>query len=111
MNTLQVARDGSKSKRKGCSRLIFTCDNGWEIASQYENDGECDCAKCEDESQWTCQTCGGCPTCPLDWRASFEKRLKPEVNRARAASESNTNVLQVNALTFTQKCLNGDIKN
>eukprot|EP00808_Paulinella_micropora_P001072 g36165.t1 len=38
MNTLQVARDGSKSKRKGCSRLIFTCDNGWEIASQYEND-------------------------------------------------------------------------
>eukprot|EP00808_Paulinella_micropora_P008607 g12734.t1 len=70
MNTLQVARDGSKSKSKrskecspylgGPNAGVFTCNNGWEIYLPWKNNGRCECPDCEDETNWTCQTCGGC---------------------------------------------------
>eukprot|EP00808_Paulinella_micropora_P026689 g672.t1 len=69
MNTLQVARDGSKSKSKrskecspylgGPNAGVFTCNNGWEIYLPWKNNGRCECPDCEDETNWTCQTCGG----------------------------------------------------
>jgi hypothetical protein len=42
----------------------FTCNNGCEIAGEYVNDGRlCDCAECEDEDSFTCETCEEeCPT-------------------------------------------------
>jgi len=43
----------------------FTCNNGCEISPEYENDAYCDCAECEDERDFTCETCGGCPK-PID---------------------------------------------
>ena len=40
---------------------LFTCNDGCEIYTGFENDGWCDCSECEDENSWTCETCS-CPT-------------------------------------------------
>lgn len=41
----------------------FVCNDGCDIRDTYMNDGYCDCSGCEDESSYTCESCGaGCPT-------------------------------------------------
>ena len=42
----------------------FECDDGCTISVNYINDNMCDCSNCEDESDWTCETCnaGVCPS-------------------------------------------------
>ena len=44
---------------------VFSCNNGCGIDWGYVNDAYCDCAECEDEFDFTCETCGGCPS-PTD---------------------------------------------
>ena len=39
----------------------FVCNDNCTIDNQYYDDGWCDCTQCEDEPDWTCTTCGGCP--------------------------------------------------
>ena len=41
----------------------YACNDGiCSIDASYVNDGSCDCSECDDEDDWTCDTCGGCPT-------------------------------------------------
>lgn len=41
---------------------FFVCDNNWTIPFLYVDDAWCDCPACEDEFDFDCTTCGGCPT-------------------------------------------------
>ena len=41
-------------------RSSFECHNGCEIDDSNVNDGWCGCSSCEDEDDWTCDTCD-CP--------------------------------------------------
>ena len=36
---------------------IFCCKNGCEILTSQVNDANCDCATCEDEDSYSCNTC------------------------------------------------------
>ena len=35
----------------------FQCDDGCSIPNEFEDDDWCDCSDCEDEPNWTCDTC------------------------------------------------------
>jgi len=39
----------------------FICNDGCYIRTRLQNDNYCDCKECEDEENWTCNSCGGCP--------------------------------------------------
>ena len=42
---------------------LWTCNDGCTILSTFQNDDDCDCPDCSDESSWTCSTCHeGCKT-------------------------------------------------
>ena len=41
--------------------MYFSCDDGCPLFEEFINDGYCDCSSCEDENDWTCGTCPGCP--------------------------------------------------
>ena len=45
------------------------CNDGCVITEDFLDDGYCDCSECEDESDWTCDTCSsdGCPTTCGTW--------------------------------------------
>ena len=40
---------------------IYVCNDGCPILDLYIDDDWCDCSSCEDESSWTCASCGDCP--------------------------------------------------
>jgi hypothetical protein len=47
------------------------CVDGCELVLDYVNDGVCDCAECEDEDPFTCETCReGCPADCGDTRSA-----------------------------------------
>ena len=46
----------------------FSCNDGCPISEDFIDDYYCDCSECEDEANWTCDTClGGCPTDCYDY--------------------------------------------
>ena len=44
-----------------CPDGKFCCDDGCEIPATYEDDYYCDCAECEDEPSFTCESCRNVP--------------------------------------------------
>eukprot|EP00808_Paulinella_micropora_P020507 g1892.t1 len=50
------------SSKSSSTENFYVCDDGCKIRDSYFKDGICDCSKCEDERDFTCETCGGCPT-------------------------------------------------
>ena len=54
---------GSTTGGTGGTDDYFDCEDGCQISSGYVDDHWCDCSKCEDETDWECETCSeGCPT-------------------------------------------------
>ena len=55
-------------RRNLCDAPSFVCDNGCMYPPSFINDNMCDCAGCEDEQHWSCETCAsggnGCPSAP-----------------------------------------------
>jgi hypothetical protein len=60
--------DGGPVTQPPVDQSPSMCINGCELDSTYVNDEWCDCAECEDEDSFTCETHGdGCPTDYGDW--------------------------------------------
>mmetsp|Transcript_75176 Transcript_75176/g.132806 ORF Transcript_75176/g.132806 Transcript_75176/m.132806 type:complete len:248 (-) Transcript_75176:112-855(-) len=50
-----------EDRSRNCAGSLFVCDDGCQVDNVFVDDGDCDCGNCEDESSWTCSSCGGCP--------------------------------------------------
>ena len=62
-----VSWTGVDSNYTTTSSNAFLCDDGCEIHQLFENDDWCDCSNCEDETDWDCDSCGGCPSTCGSW--------------------------------------------
>jgi len=63
----------------GAPAGYWLCNNGCAIHLERLNDGSvCDCPDCEDENNWTCQSCGAGQTGDYDCNASGSHTLQSQ---------------------------------
>ena len=55
----------------------FKCNDGCDVQDIFLDDNWCDCSSCEDEQDWTCFTCGGCPNTCSNYTQCGINTLKP----------------------------------
>ena len=82
-NCACLATDGgdndSDSDDDDCDNC-FKCDDGCQISSGYQNDGWCDCTNCEDEDNWKCSSCGGCPSSCGDYKNCYGRYANEDLD-------------------------------
>lgn len=72
----------------------YECDDGCKILESYVDDSYCDCANCEDESRWTCESCHErCPanhSCGDDWSYCINRETLSQSNSSYLCSDGCT---------------------